>query len=176
MPLAVTHILIPIILLDLYRDHINKKKGILTNKHILLAGLAGIFPDIDLPIGYLILNDLNIHRLFTHSIWFPLLFLVISIALYYSKRKNMSKYFLMISFGMTIHIFLDATLGGYVCLLCPFSGYSFGFNLFDHIIGIFRPDLLETEFGYLIYSSMDAVLLFLWLLHEQLEGKIRDYF
>ena len=49
MPLAVTHILVPIILMDLLRDHILKRNKIITNKNVLLAGLGGLFPDIDLP-------------------------------------------------------------------------------------------------------------------------------
>ena len=78
MPLAVTHILIPIILIDLFRDHILKKKGVITNKHVLLAGLAGLFPDIDLPICYLLMGGVNVHRLYTHNIWLPILFLAFS--------------------------------------------------------------------------------------------------
>ena len=89
MPLAVTHILVPIILMDLFRDHILKKRGVITNKHVLLAGLAGLFPDIDLPISFLILKE-NVHRLYTHTIFIPILFLSISVFFYFVKKKKIS--------------------------------------------------------------------------------------
>jgi len=176
MPLAVTHILVPIILVDLFRDHILKKKGVITNKHVLLAGLAGLFPDIDLPIGHLLMNGVNVHRLYTHNIWFPILFLAFSMFFHSIKKKKTSLYFVMISFGFLIHLILDASLSGFICPFYPFSNYVFGLNLIPEFFVTFLPSLAHEDFGLLIFSSMDAVLLFFWLIYLQLKGKIKDYF
>jgi len=176
MPLAVTHILVPIILIDLFRDHILKKKGVITNKHVLLAGLAGLFPDIDLPIGYLLMGGVNIHRLYTHNIWIPILFLAFSMYFHSINKKKISLYFTMMSFGCLIHIILDGTLGGFIRPFYPFSTYEFGLNLIPLIVGKFIPSLEHKDFLTLISSSMDAVLLYFWLIYLQFTGKIRDYF
>ena len=80
MPLAVTHILTPLILSDIYRDYIAKKKFNL--RYILVAGLAGLLPDIDIAIAWVLrlvsnINISEIHRTFTHTLWFPLIFLIL---------------------------------------------------------------------------------------------------
>lgn len=176
MPLAVTHILVPIILLDIFRDHILKKKGVITNKHILLAGLAGLFPDIDLPVSYLFLGGVNIHRLYTHNIWFPLLFLAVSVFFESINKKRISLYFNMLAFGFLIHLILDSFLEGWISPFFPLSSYAFGLNLIPELIKTFFPNLPLEHFSLLIFSAMDAVLLYFWLIHEQLTHKIKDYF
>ena len=176
MPFAVTHMLIPIILVDLFRDHILNKKGIITNKHVLMAGIGGLLPDIDLPISYLFLNGVNVHRLFTHNIFIPCLFLLISSVLYFSGKKRLSIYFTLLSFGFFTHLILDASLCGYIQPFFPISTFHFGLNLIDKILWVFYPSLVGTDFGLLVYSSMDAILLFLWLIYMQMTGKIKDYF
>ena len=176
MPLAVTHILVPIILIDLFRDHIIGKKGVITNKHVLLAGLSGLFPDIDLPVSYLVFGGVSIHRLYTHNIWFPILFLAISMFFHFIDKKKTSLYFVMMAFGFTMHLVLDASLSGYIVPFYPFSNYTFGLNIIERILMVISPNLVNKDFGLLIFSSMDAVLLFFWLIHEQLTNKIKDYF
>jgi hypothetical protein len=73
MPFAVTHILTPMILLDFLRDNVFKiKKQLLSNNYILLAGLSGLLPDIDMLSPLFGLP--NLHGAITHSILFPLVF------------------------------------------------------------------------------------------------------
>ena len=48
MPLAVTHILIPAILADIYRDHFAKKKFSL--HYVYIAGLAGLLLQGHMPL------------------------------------------------------------------------------------------------------------------------------
>lgn len=50
MPFAVTHVLVPIILVDFIRDHVLKKPKLLPNRYVFLAGVAGLVLDTDLPI------------------------------------------------------------------------------------------------------------------------------
>jgi membrane-bound metal-dependent hydrolase YbcI (DUF457 family) len=176
MPLAVTHILVPIIFMDLFRDYVLRKRGIITNKHVLLAGLAGLFPDIDIPVGFLFLKR-NVHRLYTHNIWIPVLFLAISIYLHFIRKKKLSRYFIMISFGFLAHLLLDSFLAGTIRPFYPFSTYEFGLNIVPKLMMIFVPSLVQNQqFGYLIFSSLDALLLFFWLIYLQMTNKIRDYF
>jgi len=161
MPLAVTHILVPIILVDTFRDHILKKKNILSNRFILLAGLSGLLSDIDLPISYLL--GANLHRTITHSVLFPLIFLTGFIFFYFYKKKTLYKIFLMLFVGFSTHIMLDY-LFGEIYILFPLSMKGYYFN----------PSYLYDSSQILV--MFDAVLLFFWLIHEQLEHKISDYF
>ncbi|MBD3155925.1 MAG: hypothetical protein GF368_04705 [Candidatus Aenigmarchaeota archaeon] len=175
MPLAVTHILVPIILVDVFRDHILKKTKTITNKHVLLAGLAGLFPDIDIPIGHILLQR-NVHRLYTHNIWIPVLFLAFAMYFWSIGKKKISRYFIVMAFGFFTHLLLDGLLCGTIRPFYPVSNYEWGMDLFGKFFGTFFPRLANPDFGQLIFSSMDAVLLFFWLIHEQLGNKIKDYF
>jgi membrane-bound metal-dependent hydrolase YbcI (DUF457 family) len=166
MPLAVTHVLIPIILVDLVRDHLFKqKRRFLPNKFVLFAGLMGLLPDIDIPISYVLLGSLELHRTLTHSIWFPLAFFALFFYFYFINKKPVYyKIFLMSFIGFSIHIILDFYIFGTVSLLFPLNEEVYGLNIFP-----------ITQM-YLAYSAIDAVLLFLWLIHEELEHKISDFF
>lgn len=173
MPQAVTHILVPLVLADLYRDYIAKKKFNL--RYVLIAGLAGLLPDIDIALAWLLrlfssINISDLHRTFTHSIWFPLLFLILfSITKNYNpkffKKSKLKLHlvFLAIAFGTFVHLLLDAFLTNSLYILYPFSNYLFGLNLnLQYFQGTF-------------FAGLDAILLVIWLIHEELNHKISDY-
>ncbi|MAG45339.1 MAG: hypothetical protein CMH63_01030 [Nanoarchaeota archaeon] len=170
MPLAVTHILIPLVLAGIYRDYFAKKK--FSIRYVFVAGLAGLFPDLDILVGwifnlfsYIPISD--IHRTLTHSLAFPLLFLI----LFYLTKNYTSKYFkkqnikisylfLAISFGSLTHILLDAFLSGPVQIL---PGFMLGIGMnFSYFQGTF-------------FQGLDAILLVLWLVHEEYKHHISDY-
>jgi len=168
MPLAVMHVLIPIILVDLFRDYVLKNPRILPNKFLFIAGLAGIMPDADLISGFLF-NDLlkqsvPAHRIFLHNIWFPISFLSFFLIAHYLKKKTMSKVFLMLFVGWSLHLILDAALIGYIAPLFPLSDVMVGLN----------P--ISEEYWLQAAVVMDAIILLLWLTHEELKHKILDYF
>jgi membrane-bound metal-dependent hydrolase YbcI (DUF457 family) len=170
MPLAVTHILVPMVLVDFIRDHgFKKHRRMWPNKYIFLVGIAGLLPDIDMPISIFLTGDTYLHRTFTHTIWFPLLFLLIFVVSYkFFKiakilKFNIWKASFMIFVGITIHLILDATLAGTVNLLYPLNQAQFGLNL-------------VPESWVWFYSSLDAILLFGWLVHEEMEHNISEYF
>jgi len=48
MPLAVTHVLVPIVLLELVRDNWKAASKFFSKRHVFLVGLAGLSTDIDL--------------------------------------------------------------------------------------------------------------------------------
>ena len=158
IPYAVTHILIPIILVDLVRDHVFKlKRCYLPNKYILLAGLSGLLPDIDMVYP-------GLHGSVTHSIIFPVAFFLAFLIYYRFKNNRMYKIFLMLFVGFSTHVLLDSTFGR-VALFFPFSFEYYGLNfLYEYF-----------SRSYIIYAMIDGSILFLWLIHEELEHKISDY-
>ncbi len=169
MPHAVTHVLIAIIIADVIRNYIVKKKFSLF--YILIAGIAGLLSDIDIPIYWLLnlfTNIPEIHRTFTHTIFFPLIFL--GLAFIFKNRKlfklDLKLVFLMISLGTFIHLLLDATLAGYIMPLYPFYHFIIGLNLVQYL-----PLMIQKSF----LPALDAILLILWLAHEEIKHKIIDF-
>lgn len=173
MPLAVTHVLLTIILVDLYRDYLANHKKYFSLHTVVIAGLAGLIPDIDIPISW-ILNSLGFsiklleHGGITHTPLFGLLFLIP--AFIYLKKEHHKKamYFFVITFGILLHIFLDFVFGG---------GDVHGIMLFWPISeSAFKIHLL-TKFGISILpAAVDAVILLLWIWHEEAKHKISDFF
>ena len=160
MPYAVTHALIPIILVDTVRDHVFKmKKRFLPNRYIIFAGIAGMLPDLDL------LFTPSLHRTITHSIWFPLIFLFGFLLSYTFQKEKLYKIFLMLFVGFSLHVLMDATLLGSVAPFFPLDATQIGLNLLAPVVSL-RPD---------VFPAIDAVLLFMWLIHEELEHNISEY-
>lgn len=169
MPNAVTHILIPIIVMDLLRDYKLKDKKSISTNHILLCGIGGILPDIDVAFG-LVMTALNgtspwiFHRTITHSLFIPLLFLMIATTYNHFKKEKTSKIFLMIAFGYLIHLILDFLLMGSLMPFYPLSTAKMGLN-------IISGDTVGTT----LMMALDTVILLGWLIHEQIKHRISDY-
>ena len=166
MPQAVVHILFTIIVLDLFRDHILKNKHELTLHYVFVGGVAGLLPDIDVPLFWL-LKILGIdvpffHRIFTHTFLFILIFLFISL-IYFDLNKKVSKLFAVITFGVAFHIFLDWLLVGSIAPFYPFSYSTYGLDL----IGKIRLPLA--------IEGLEAIVLLAWLWHEEKLHKISDF-
>lgn len=183
MPQAVTHILIPILLVALLRDLVVSKKS---KKHfplhyVLLAGVGGALPDIDIPIS-IVLNFLgadswNVHKTFSHSLFFPLVLLAIAgiFALAHKDAKicNLTRHklhlgtiFFMLALGALSHILLDALTYEQAQFFYPISSAEFGFNLIA---------LLPTSLQSLALPTLDGILLFVWLIYLELKHKISDF-
>lgn len=179
MPLAVTHVLVPIIILDIFRDHAMKGgmkariRKIITNRFVLLAGFAGLLPDLDVPLfsglellGYQIESSIG-HRLFFHNIWIPMSFLGFFTLLHFVLRQEkFGRVFLILAFGFSMHLILDAVVVGTIMPLFPLSAAEVGLS-----IAKFLPVNITTAM-----VSLDALLLLFWLWHEEMEHKIKDYF
>ena len=77
MAYAVTHILVPIVLLDLLRHYYFGAKKF-PRYLLVVGGIAGMVPDIDIPLGWvyawLTNTVIDIHGLYTHSLFFPIVF------------------------------------------------------------------------------------------------------
>ena len=174
MPQAVTHIVIPLVIADIYRDYFAKKK--FNIRYVLIAGLAGLLPDIDIILAWILrlssdISISSIHRTITHSLLFPLFFLIVFLVSksynpkFIKKQKLKLNYILLaIAFGTLTHIILDLSFSSSVVILYPLSNFSTGLNLIplDYFQGTF-------------FAGLDAIILVLWLIHEELKHRISDY-
>ena len=176
MPNAVTHVLIPIIILEIIRDYIIKDRKKFPLHYILIAGIAGLLPDIDIMV-YWIMNIFakislsEIHRTFSHTLFLPLLFLILGLLTFKVKIKFLSKHklrlrtiFFVITFGVLLHLFLDWLLIGEIKPLYPLNNLIIGLNL-----------VKLTPFPDTIIPALDAILLIGWLIHEEFRHKISDF-
>ena len=167
MPQAVVHVLFTIIILDLFRDHFLKNKHKLPLHYVFIGGVAGLLPDIDVLLFWVLNNFLGFnvpwfHRVFTHTFLFILIFLAISL-IYFDLSRKVSKLFGVIAFGVAFHIFLDWLLVGSIAPFYPFSYAAYGLNLIGRI---HLPLAVE---------GLEAIVLLWWLWHEEKLHKISDF-
>ncbi|MFH1229698.1 MAG: metal-dependent hydrolase [Candidatus Aenigmatarchaeota archaeon] len=171
MPLAVTHVLLTIILVDLYRDYFAKHKKYFTIHTLFIAGLGGILSDIDIPINWILgffgySSGLLNHGGITHTILFGLIFLIPAFMLFMRKKHKESMYFFVISFGILFHLFLDVIVNeGYYMLLWPLTTQAFSIMQLSDIGMVFNG----------IQPALDAIILLVWLYHEEIKHKIKDF-
>lgn len=170
MPLAVTHILLTIILVDLYRDYIAKHRKYFTIHTVFIAGLGGILPDIDIPLGIMLsalgFPNLIVHGGITHTLLFGLIFLIPGWILLKKKKRKESMYFFVLSFGILFHLFLDVIFNeSYYMLLWPLTTQGFGITKL--------ASLGLNSLGFQV--ALDAIILLLWLYHEEIKHKIKDF-
>ncbi len=179
MPQAVAHILIPLILLSLFRDYYIKRKGRkrFPLNYVFIAGISGIIPDLDVA-AFWILNFFGytyneIHRTFMHSVFIPLIFVVLALLFvgknmpWFGRHKlKLNIIFWMIALGSFSHLILDAIFSGQIMPFYPFSYYSIGLNLFDYL-----PNALRI----IAAPSLDAGLLIIWLIYIEWKHKISDF-
>jgi hypothetical protein len=172
MPLAVTHVILSIIAADLYRDYVTKHKRYFTLWTILVAGIAGLAPDLDHPIraGLLALGidvPLLAHGMALHTPAFGLVFLIPFAACWAMKKHKLAVIFAVITFGILFHLFLDWLIGGGdvrgIMLGFPFSYEQF------------KGPFLGLVFNFPMREALDAAILLVWLVHEEKRHKIRDF-
>ena len=166
MPLAVTHVLLAIIVLDIFRDYFIKKKKLIPLHYIFIGGIAGLLPDIDIPVFWVVsLFKPSIdwfHGTFTHLFLIPLVILVASLVTYrYNKKAGILLGIISFSYGF--HIILDFLFYGDAIL--PF------WPIFNKSINglIAYINLPALEMG------LDAFILLGWLWHEEKKHKISDF-
>lgn len=163
--------LVAIIIIELFREYYFKDNKKFPRYYILLAAIAGVFPDIEylLALSY---QD----RLFLHSIFVPLIFLFLGLlAMKFDvkhrelgkRHMNLAFIFFVFAGGSLIHMGLDSIFVDTLMPFYPFSNYEVGLEI------VYRfPEHLQE----LVLPVVDAVLLFFWLLWMQFKLKIDDYF
>ena len=178
MPQAITHVLVPIILLSIFRHIYQKRTGKKFHlQYVLIGGLAGVIPDLDIPLYWIMslfgYSYEQIHRTFLHTVFIPAIFLALSfISISIKKRVGRNKLsipiiLLLCAFGSIIHLILDATIAGYITPFYPLSnmqiGTGFPFNVFS------------DKMGLLLLATLDGVLFILWILYLEIKHKISDF-
>ena len=174
MPYAVAHVILTIVIADIYRDYLAKKKFPMV--YVLIAGIAGLLPDMDIPIaGFVNLifgTAYNFHRVYTHSLIYSVIFFFAALIFLAVKKKdykifkwNVRKiaivmFFFAMSFGWFTHIALDCGLAA--------DGYL---NFIPSIPLNFCPHPFSND----VLLGFDAIILLLWLIHEQYKHDIKDY-
>lgn len=160
MVFAVTHIILTIVLVDIFRHYLSKhkKKYLFPRWYLIVAGIGGLLPDIDIVVNWLYSNV--IHGDF-HLIWIGLIFFVLSGILWKKKKHGVDwgLFFLLLGIGWTFHLLLDCSGGGYKFFL-PLSSLNF----------------CQEWIPPTYFPHIDAIILILWLVHEEWAKKIKDYF
>ena len=166
MAYAVTHILVVIVFLDLLRHYVFGKNKF-PRYLVVLGGIAGLAPDIDIPIGGLLhfITGKNLlpHGTVTHSLLLAAAFFAIGIFLHSKKNLKWSRICNVIGVGFLFHILLD-------CL------YGSGMEKFFFWPFLQVPHICNLWDLYPYGNHIDAVLLVLWLVHEEVHQRIKDYF
>lgn len=160
---------------DFYLEKKNKNHFPL--RYVLIAGLAGILPDIDILVFW-VLNNFgfafdSVHRVFTHTLVLPLIFLILffifhnikSIELGRNKLK-ISIICLMIAFGTLTHLIFDWALWGQIYPFYPFSSFASGLNIVSGI---------QSDLQWVFFASLDAILLVFWLIYLEFKHKISNF-
>jgi len=164
MPLAVTHVLLSIITIDIFRDYILKKKKLIPLNFLFIGGIAGLLPDIDIPLFWVLNLFTDVawfHGTFSHVFIIPAALLIASLFTYRYNRKA-GILLGIISFGYGFHILLDFIFyGTNISPFWPFLVDFKGLTSFVH--------LPRLEMG------LDAIVLLGWLWHEEKQHKIRDF-
>jgi membrane-bound metal-dependent hydrolase YbcI (DUF457 family) len=176
--LATTHVIIPLVIVDFLRDYFlkHKHRRLIPRKYIFFVGIGGILPDVDIFLGY-ILKFLSMdipawlqHGRITHSFLWPILLFIIAGFLWrgtkFSKgesKKEWHSAFLivtLVAIGLLSHVLLDGFAGS-TTPYYPFStAVAFGAQRINHYTMV----------------SIDAMILLIWLFHEEWRHNIRKFF
>ncbi len=180
MPFTVTHILIAVILIELFREYFIKDNRKFPRYYILIGAIGAILPDLDFAFFYILypfdFTIEQVHRTFLHNIFIPLILFLIGLIFLKLKVKSrklgerhmkLSTIFFILAFGSLLHLILDAIFSGTIMWFYPFSRFSFGFNLLQYF-----PEQIQ----WLILPTIDGILLFFWIFWLEFKLKISDYF
>ncbi len=177
MPNVITHFLIPVILLELFRYFLIKDKKSFPVHYIFIGGIAGLFPDLDIALYYFLsffgFTIQEVHRTFSHNLFVPLGFVFFGLFFWKFKNKELGNHhlklkniFLVIAFGIFIHLLLDAIVQGSIMPLYPLFNFTIGLNLVK---------LFPSSWQNTIISVLDAGLLIIWMISLEVRHKISDF-
>ena len=158
MATAVGHVLITMVLVELVCNYLLKLR--ISRRLILAGGIAGLLPDIDIPLSWamswLLGGKIKLHGGILHTLVFPLLFALVALIIWKKAPRNARILAVIIPAALLLHLGLDCVYGGYATLLFPFFTGDFCplWNLNKYVLEI------------------DAVLLLAWLIAENIrQGK-----
>jgi membrane-bound metal-dependent hydrolase YbcI (DUF457 family) len=181
MAQAVAHFLFAALLVALFRDHYHKKIGKkkLSLHYVLIAGLAGVLPDIDIAAFWVLqffgFTLEQVHRTITHTLLFAAIFFILGLATKKIKLGTLGKHklkleiiFFVLAFGILTHIFLDLLFIDHnMKIFYPFiNSNTQGINLISYLPEALRPLAMPT---------LDGILLVVWIAYLELKHKISDF-
>lgn len=177
MPYSVTHFLIALLLVGVWRDYFIKEKKKFPLSYVLLGGIAGVLPDVDVGVYYALsffgFAYEEVHRTFSHTFFVPLLFLLLGGLSYGFKNRILSVHhlclrniFFVLAFGTFIHLVLDGLIAGVIIPFYPFSYSQFGLNWVKAVPLAWQDTFL---------ASVDAVLLIIWISYLEWKHRISDF-
>lgn len=177
MPYAATHLIIALIFGSLIRDYFVKDKKKFPLHYVLILALASLLPDLDFLVYWvsyaLGFSIPEVHRTFSHNLFVPAIFFLLSLVTLKLKNKSLGKHhlkihtlFWIIGLGILIHLALDASIAGTVMPFYPISDYSLGNEITSNF-----PEPLDRIF----WPCLDAALIVLWLVYLEWKHKISDF-
>jgi len=136
----------------------------------MIAGVAGLLPDIDVPLNWILglfgkSVGLLLHGGITHTAFFGLIFLIPGFVFWKRGKEKIGIYFFVICFGVLFHVFLDYLIGG--------GAYEGVMWLWPLSSQVFKIHLLSGPAN--LSAGIDAVILLVWLWHEEIKHKISDF-
>lgn len=170
MPYTTTHVLVGIILIELFRDFFIKDNKKFPRYYILIMAFASVFPDLEY-----IFQIPNLHRSLLHTLLLSLIFLGAGGISYFFGLKNKQTrkrhlkipiIFFILAAGSFLHIVLDVVLRDGALIFYPFSSELIGLSLASY--------MPVSESVALIV--LDTLLLFFWIFWLEFKLKVRDYF
>jgi len=106
-------------------------------------------------------EHLTLHGVFTHSIFYVILILIVGIYFHAEKNHKWAGIMYVIAFGWFFHLLLDFL---YCNSYAYFWPLVFKFN--------WCPELLNFSH---YKTGIDALILVAWLVHEEVHKMIKDY-
>ncbi|MBI4149150.1 metal-dependent hydrolase [Candidatus Woesearchaeota archaeon] len=158
MATAVGHLIITMVLVELVCNYLLKLK--LSRRMILAGGIAGLLPDLDIPLAWglswLTGERVYLHGGILHTLLPVLLSALVALALW-NKRVPRSVRIIaaIIPAALLLHLALDCAYGGYATLLFPLH------------TGNVCPQWDTSK--YLLET--DAIMLVAWLIIEDIRRK-----
>ncbi|MFQ5531633.1 MAG: metal-dependent hydrolase [Candidatus Nanoarchaeia archaeon] len=176
MPFAVTHILVAVVLVELFREYFVKNNKIFPRYYILIAAIGGLIPDLDIPINLIFNFPFGKNPIdFLHILLVPFALFLIGIAAHYSGIKSsearkrhmkLTTIFFILAATSLIHLGLDL-ITTQNAIFYPFSNIMIGFNVIS---------LFPESVNLIILPIVDGLLLLFWLFWMEFKLKITDYF
>lgn len=169
MAFVAVHIVVPMILAELY--HKMRGKAVMLAV-LFFAGIGGIAPDFDFGfallgqiLGVEVTNPFFLHGGITHTPFVIGLTTIFSLFLWKFWRKEWGVYGFAFAFGMSVHLILDAFIGG---------GSQGGlFWLFPLSLKIFEAPL-HTSPNLLFMEMIDAIFMLGWIIYMFWRGNIKS--
>jgi inner membrane protein len=145
--------------------------------NIILCAFGSLLPDvIDKPVGNYFFRQTfgNDGRVFSHTLLFFLLMLGIGLYLYFARKKT---WFLILAFGVAMHLLLDFMWFTPQTLFWPLLGWEFPhYPEYDWWASLFQGllqnplDFIPEILGFFIFSLTLLILIRRKIIHISLKS------